>query len=208
MAGKNILLVEGTDDEHVVKHLCGHHGLPSIDEIARLGGIDKLLESLPVRLKESDVNALGVLVDADTDVQARWDSLRGHLITAGYLSVPTTPATQGTVLQPPPGTLLPRVGIWLMPDNQTNGILEDFLRFLVPPPNDLLDHAQQSIDGIPDGHRRFAAKDDTKALMHTWLAWQKEPGKPFGTAITARYLDADVPQVADFINWLRQLFFS
>jgi len=39
MASKNILLVEGTDDEHVVKNLCGYHNLGQIDEIKNLGGI-------------------------------------------------------------------------------------------------------------------------------------------------------------------------
>ncbi|HYG36132.1 MAG TPA: DUF3226 domain-containing protein, partial [Clostridia bacterium] len=115
---------------------------------------------------------------------------------------------QGTIVVPPPNTLLPRVGLWLMPNNQTNGILEDFLRFLVPTPNPLLEHAQQSIDTIPNGHRSFTTNDEPKALIHTWLAWQQEPGRPFGTAITARYLDAGVPQATDFVNWLRQLFYS
>lgn len=207
MAAKKILLVEGTDDEHVVKHLCTHHGLPHIEEIAKLGGIENLVESFPVRLKESDVEAMGVLVDADTNIQTRWDSLRSRLITAGYPSVPNTPAAQGTIVAPPPDTLLPRVGIWLMPNNQTNGILEDFLRFLVPMPNPLLEHAQESINTIPNVHRRFAAHDEPKALIHTWLAWQEEPGRPYGTAITTRYLDAGVPEAANFANWLRQLFF-
>lgn len=207
MATKKILLVEGTDDEHVVKHLCTHHGLPHIGEIAKLGGIEQLIESFPVRLKESDVEAIGVLVDADTNIQTRWESLRSRLETAGYAAVPVAPAAQGTIVAAPPDTLLPRVGIWLMPNNQTNGILEDFLRFLVPIPNPLLDHAQGSISAIPNGHRRFGAHDEPKALIHTWLAWQEEPGRPYGTAITARYLDAGVPQATDFANWLRNLFF-
>lgn len=208
MASKNILLVEGIDDEHVVKNLCGYHNLGQIDEIKNLGGISNLLESLPVQLKGSDVKALGILVDADTNMQARWDSLRDHLVAAGY-TAPTVPLPQGTILSPPSGKLLPKVGVWLMPDNQRDGILEDFLRLLVPTP-ELLDHAQQSIDNIPDGHRLFASKDEPKALMHTWLAWQEEPGKPFGTAIKAQYLKADaarIPEVANLINWLRELFF-
>ena len=207
MSAKRILLVEGTDDENVVKHLSTHHGLPHIDEIAKLGGIEKLIESFPVRLKESDVEAVGIVVDADTNIRTRWDSLRSRLMAAGYLTVPENPGAQGTILTPPTDTLLPRVGIWLMPNNQTNGILEDFLRFLVPMPNPLLEHARESIDTIPDGHRRFATKDEPKALIHTWLAWQEAPGRPYGTAITTRCLDAGVPQATDFANWLRLLYF-
>jgi hypothetical protein len=207
MAKKNVLLLEGTDDKHVVMHLCTHYGLPQIDEIAEHGGIDKLIESFPVRLKESDVATIAVLIDADTNIQARWESLRQHLSAASYLSVPAAPSPQGTILAAPRGALLPRVGIWLMPDNQHSGMLEDFLRFLVPTPNPLLEHVRQSIDSIPASLRRFAAKEEPKALIHTWLAWQKDPGKPYGTAITARYLDADVPQAKLFIGWLRKLFF-
>ncbi|NMA42161.1 MAG: hypothetical protein GX946_02125 [Oligosphaeraceae bacterium] len=204
MESKNILMVEGTDDEHVVKHLCDYHNLGRIDEIKNLGGISELLESLPVQLKGSDVKALGILVDADTNMQARWDSLRDHLVAAGY-TAPKTPAPLGTILPPPADALLPKVGIWLMPDNRSNGILEDFLRLLVPTPNELLDHAEHSIDNIPEGHQLFADKDKSKALIHTWLAWQEEPGKPFGTAIKAQYLKANAAK--NFINWLKELFF-
>jgi len=149
MAGKKILLVEGIDDEHVLKHVCGTRGLPRLDEIRSHGGAEQLLESFPVRLKESEIEAIGVVIDADTDLAARWLSLRNRLMQAGYESVPNDPVPAGTVLQPPSGTLLPRVGLWIMPDNQTTGILEDFLRFLVPQGSCLFAHVQASIAGIP-----------------------------------------------------------
>ena len=90
---------------------------------------------------------------------------------------------------------LPRLGIWIMPNNQTSGILEDFLRFLVPQPNILFDHAKASVAAIPEGERRFKQLTEPKAVVHTWLAWQEDPGLPFGTAITARFLDPNVPEV-------------
>ena len=74
MSARKILLVEGTDDEHVLKHLCGNRGIPRLDEIRPQGSVEKLLENLPVRLKESDVEVLGVVLAADTDVAARWRS--------------------------------------------------------------------------------------------------------------------------------------
>lgn len=58
MSGRKILLVEGVDDEHVLKHLCGQRGVPTLEEITPLGSVERLLESFPVRLKESDVEAL------------------------------------------------------------------------------------------------------------------------------------------------------
>jgi hypothetical protein len=206
---KRILLVEGSDDEHVLKHLCGNRGVPHLDEIAPHEGADHLLDSFPVRLKASeDGDIVGVVIDADTDLASRWQSLRDRLTRVGYESVPQNPTSEGTVLDPPGGTLLPRVGIWIMPDNQTKGILEDFLRFLVPEGSRLFDHVKSSVTAIPEGEKRFGQLAEPKAIIHTWLAWQEEPGKPLGQAITARYLDPGVAQVDILVSWLNRLFFS
>ncbi len=208
MTARKILLVEGNDDEHVMKHVCGTRSVQRIDEIKPQGNVEQLLENLPVRLKESDVKILGVVIDADTDLAARWQSLRDRLAEAGYRSIPADPLPDGTILDPPAGTLLPRVGIWIMPNNQTKGILEDFLRFLIPEESRLFKHVQASVANIPNGERRFSQLAEPKAIVHTWLAWQKEPGKPLGTAITARYLDPDVEQVSILVSWLNRLFFQ
>ena len=207
MAGRQILLVEGRDDEYVLKHLCGQRGVQNLDEITPLGSVEWLLENFPVRLKESDVEALGVVIDADTDIAARWQSLRDRLRKAGYQNVPGDPVVTGTILHPPPKALLPRVGLWIMPDNQTKGILEDFLRFLVPPGSGLFSHVESSVASIPDEERRFSQLAQPKAIIHTWLAWQADPGKPLGTAITAKFLDPHVAQVDVLVAWLKELFF-
>jgi hypothetical protein len=200
-----VLMVEGTDDEHVVKHVCDCHGLGKIDTIRPYQGRQALLDAIHVRLKESDIGALGILLDADEDLQARWQAVGDQLRKSGY-TVPVMPEEEGTVLPPPESTLLPKVGIWLMPNNKVPGILEDFLRFLVPPRDALLAHADAAIANLPE--RRFSNSVCAKALLHTWLAWQKEPGKPYGQAVTARYLDASLPAGKDFADWLKRTFFS
>lgn len=208
MAGKKILLVEGVDDKHVLMHVCDTRKVGRLDEITPQDGVDKLLENFPQYLKESDVEALGIVIDADTDLAARWESLRNRLTDAKYEHVPKRPAPDGTILDSPGGTLLlPRVGIWIMPDNQSEGILENFLRFLVPDGSALFEHVESSIAAIPEGEQRFSQLAQPKAIIHTWLAWQEEPGKPLGTAITARYLDSTVAQVDVLVSWLKRLFF-
>ena len=207
MAAKRILLVEGVDDEHVLKHLCGNRGVPPLDEVKNHGGVDRLLDSLPVRLKASqDGDIVGVVIDADTDVASRWRALRDRLIGVGYEGLPEDPTPDGTILDPPIGKFLPRVGIWMMPDNQSQGILEDFLRFLVPAGSRLFEHVKSRVAAIPNGERYFSQLAEPKAVIHTWLAWQEEPGKPLGTAITARYLDPNVAQVDVLVAWLNRLF--
>lgn len=208
MAGKRVLMVEGPDDEHVVKHICGERGLDRIDLIHRYGGKDPLLEGIGVRLKESDIIALGILLDADTDLRARWQAVADRLNQAGYADIPAVPAPDGTVIPAPRQSLLPQVGVWLMPDNQLPGILEDFLQFLVPEGDPLFAHVGRSLDSIPLGQRRFDDLKRPKARIHTWLAWQEEPGKPLGQAISARYLDPHLPMADVFVQWLQRTFFA
>ena len=208
MANGKILLVEGTDDEHVLKHICGNHGIPHLNEVKPYGSDINLLQSLGVRPKLSgEGDAIGVVIDADTDISARWQSIRDRITDIGYQNVPNQPDPDGTILDPPAGTYLPRVGVWIMPNNQTSGILEDFLHFLVPQPNILFDYAKASVAAIPEGERRFKQLAEPKAVIHTWLAWQEEPGRPFGTAITARFLDPSVTEVDVLVAWLKRLFF-
>ena len=209
MAFKRTLLVEGIDDVNVLKHLCGNRGLPKLDDIKSHGGVDKLLESFPVRLKASeDGDIVGLVIDADMDLSSRWQSLRKHLSDVGYQNLPAEPSPEGSIFDPPAGILLPRVGIWIMPNNQTKGILEDFLRFLIPEGSRLFDHVQSSVDSIPEDEKRFRKIDKPKAIIHTWLAWQKEPGKPLGTAITANFITPHAAQADNLIAWLNRLFFN
>lgn len=208
MSPKKILLVEGIDDEHVLKHICGNRGVPHLNEIKQHGGVPKLLESFPVRLKASeDGDIVGLVIDADGDLNSRWQSLRDLVIRVGYRDVPEIPARDGTILDHPASELLPRLGIWIMPDNQTKGIWEDFLRFLVPAESRLFDYVKLSVANIPEGEKRFSQLAEPKALIHTWLAWQEEPGNPYGTAITTRALDPNVAQVDVLVSWLTRLFF-
>ncbi len=202
---KNILLVEGVDDEHVFKNLCGQHQIPHFDEVKQHGGYTSLLDAIPIRLKESEVGALGIVIDADTDLPSRWQSVRDRLVKAGY-SVPAAPDEMGLVLVPPEKSVLPRVGVWIMPDNKLPGILEDFLRYLVPSADQLFGYAESCVEGISPGLRRFRDLDLPKVKIHTWLAWQDEPGKPLGQAITRGTLDAKSPKALEVIYWIKRLY--
>lgn len=167
MASRKILLVEGKDDQHVLEHLSEERGGPHFDQVVIHEGKERLLDAIPIHLKAAgDEAIIGIVIDADMDMNARWQSLRDRLRKLGY-PAPNTPAVDGTIMDPPSGALLPRVGIWIMPDNQTQGILEDFLRFLVPANSRLFDHVQKSVANIPAGERRFSERDESKVLIHT-----------------------------------------
>ena len=206
MANKRLLLVEGANDKHVILAIQGRREIQLLDkeEIMVCEDSGRLLSGLPVRLNESDISRLGVVMDADANLPNRWAELRCILSSAGYVDVPQEPSRQGTILEAPANSILPRVGIWLMPDNRNSGILEDFLHLLIPPNCGLLSHARSALSTLPE--QRFSPIAEPKALIHTWLAWQTEPGRPLGQAITAKYLDHTAPQVDIFVAWLRRLF--
>jgi hypothetical protein len=116
------ILVEGPDDKNVCRHLFSHHGLEA--EIKEKEGFSQLLGSLRVELRASDITHLAIIVDADVSLASRWQSLKGTLGNSQYQSIPPAPPPEGAVIVEPN---LPILGIWIMPNNQTNGILEILL---------------------------------------------------------------------------------
>ena len=96
-----------------------------------------------------------------------------------------------------------------MPDNHLPGEMEDFVRMLIPADDNLVDEADGILSRIKEkGIQRYAHTDRSKAFIHTWLAWQKTPGKPMGTAITAKFLDSSATLANSFVEWLRRLFLN
>lgn len=203
---RKLLLVEGSNDKHVILAIQGQYPgrLVDIGEIFDCGDDGRLLDSLPVRLKESDITNLGVVMDADENISRRWAKIRAILISSGYGDTPEEPRPNGTVIDAPPNSLLPKFGVWLMPDNSKTGILEDFLKFLVPAECPLFTYAAETVSALPES--RFSRLAHPKALIHTWLAWQKDPGRPLGQAITAKYLQAGAPEAMSFMDWMKRVF--
>ncbi|MFC5420404.1 DUF3226 domain-containing protein [Bosea eneae] len=84
--------------------------------------------------------------------------------------------------------------------------LEDFVTYLVPAGDVLFPRVRETIDGLTEAERRFPPAHRTKAEIHTWLAWQAEPGTPMGLSIAKRYLNPEAAQVSTFLSWLERLF--
>jgi hypothetical protein len=203
VADKFVLLVEGKDDEHVLYALLNYHGIPRICRVKDKQGIDNLLGTLEVELLGSELQGLGIIIDADTNIVARWQSLSRILRDAGFFTVPASPDPSGTVINE---NGRPAVGVWIMPDNTLPGMLEHFVRFLVPPEDQLWHRVTRCIDAIPEEERLFPEQHLIKAQIHIWLSWQHEPGSPLGLAITKRYLEANSAHALTLIAWFRRLF--
>lgn len=201
MDATNLLIAEDSDIEHVVYNLCEHYQLPEQFKVKNKGSVSTVLKELTIELKSPTIKRLGVVIDADDDLPQRWQSIIDRLHNFGYRNVPVTPDISGTIIVEPGR---PKLGIWLMPNNQLAGMVEHFAAFLIPQGDSLWPRAQRIVQEIPDDSRRF--NHLIKAQVHTWLAWQEDPGRPIGTAITNRYLDANAPYAQQFVSWLRRLF--
>jgi hypothetical protein len=118
MTSTQTFLVEGPDDQHVIWALLKHNGFPEVFSLEQKGGIENLLTILPVQLKGSGVKAVGTVIDADTNLAARWRKVQAILRVAGYATVPPAPAEAGTILSE---VDLPKFGVWFMPDNVLTG---------------------------------------------------------------------------------------
>ena len=211
-AGPRYLIVEGNSDKQLITELCKKHGIPepAFDFPARGGGIQQLLESIPIRVSEPGIEVLGVIVDADIDVSARWQALRDRLQHAAILqekvygSFPAIPTIGGWISSE---AYNPRVGVWLMPTNTDPGILEDFARNMIAEDDPLLLKAIDTVEEIEQaGLRRHTDAERPKVVVHTWLAWQEESGRPLGQAVAHGYLRHDAPLALGFIAWLQRLF--
>lgn len=167
-------------------------------------GIDAVMRGIPVRLKQPDFEALGILVDANENLQGRWESIINRLRNEGYHTLPNTPVVGGLILDQQEK---PKVGAWLMPNNQSSGILEDFVRYLIPVNDLIVPKANQYVQSVEiDELNDYPNQHHSKAVVHAWLACQENPGMPMGQAITARVLLHNTSLAEDFVDWLQRLF--
>ena len=93
-------------------------------------GYTELLESIPIQIKSADIDGLetlGIVIDADENAMNRWQAVRNRLSQAGYPSLPKIPDKCGTIIPGDADIDLPTVGVWLMPDNAADGMLETLI---------------------------------------------------------------------------------
>jgi hypothetical protein len=212
--GAAVLMVEGSDDFNVFLHLLNRHGIPGLCTIEEWEGVEDVLGSLVTRLRLGNEPHLGIVIDADPTgsardaVALRWLQFSEILRKVGYKSFPGQPSPAGTIVRE---AGLPDFGLWLMPDNQQPGMLENFAGSLIPDsekPRKLWARAIETVRGIPEDERLFGPTDLQKATIHTWLAWQEEPGYPMGLAIRKGFLNPHASPALSLISWVRTLFAS
>ena len=203
------LHVEGTDDQHTIIHLLERHGIDMGEgvrpiRIVPASSVDQLLEQLPGAVKAATSRSVGFVLDIDVAISDRWESVCQSLRKADVEAPAQCPA-EGFIGSRKGYPY--KVGVWLMPDcSSDRQKLEDLLKTLIPDGDALWPHARSSTEEA----RRIGAPlrevDIDKAEIHCWLAWQSDPGRPYGTAIKAKFFGHDSTQARAFLGWLSTVF--
>ena len=186
--------MEGATDKRVIPYLMEANGVawePDGQPVVHIepnNGIEALLRQgvIESELRASGLEALGVMVDANGGADRCWGRIRDRC-RGEFECLPEEIPEGGLEVDHPDGA---RFGVWIMPDNRFCGMLEDFLIRLIPEAcEDLHRLAQHCVAEAARNGASFRDVHRRKAEIHTWLAWQDEPGRQLHQAVHHRLLD-------------------
>ena len=213
-----LLLVEGRNDSNAVFQLIRlKHGADPAFGISECGGADGVLKKLSGQLADPSPqqNVLGLILDTDIEgsteadaVQRRWAQLKNKIAT-GY-DLPEDFPEAGLIIHPLPGRkakgTLPRIGVWLMPNNKAFGMFKDLLMESLR--TDEKDYTSQVVkQAKTDGIATYQESHLSKAVIRTYIAWQEPPDVQYlGLAIKEGHFQNIETACAQFLDWLGRLF--
>ena len=218
MSTKNILLVEGEADRGFFEALCLLLSIPADVRVAtpkdtggthntKEGALSHLTKVLLPQLQDGQLERIGVVVDADRAMHgsgyaATLQRFTDALAQGGYRPNPV--AASGLVFTHQDG--LADLGLWIMPNNADEGMLEDWIKqCLHSDETGLYQHGEASIDAIP-GRPKFQPWNKSKAEVATWLAWQKKPTQGLYNAAQSELLNTDAVLFKELQAWLAHVF--
>lgn len=212
---KNILMVEGAEDLRTIPYLVEANGIPwevnnqFIVNIQKYDGIENLidLDEIRYQLNGSEVEALGMIVDADESCQRRWQSIKNSCSEI-IIDLPDRIPEIGLIHNTVKDNEKPvKFGVWIMPDNINRGMLETFLAYLIPNESSILwQYAQQTVIEAKSQEASYKPTHLDKANIYTWLAWQNPPGRQLHNAVMEKILNPQHPKVQIFMKWFQDLY--
>lgn len=218
--GNHILLVEGESDRGFFEVLCRSLGLDMQVEVApprkfgaRRDTKQAVLNVLPTLLEnlvDREDGRLAVVVDADTDEHGGGFSrtvrqFKEKVADYGYLCPAINNTSSGGLLFDH-NDGLNDLGLWVMPNNRDEGMLEDWLaQCVLAEERPLFDHASSVIDDLPF-ELKFKPLRRQKAHIATWLAWQERPGEGLYNALEAGLVDKESLLYITLVDWLERVF--
>ena len=222
MRQDQVLLVEGPNDRWFFEAMCRSLNLSAIVKVAipqdiagpkaynNKGGIFATLPLLISQMSDGTITNIGVIVDADTSASngmglAKTLELFSEKVgEQGFADRRRVGPDGGYVFKSNDG--LGDVGLWIMPDNRSEGMLEDWVyATALASERTAIAHAEQTIATVP-GPIRFKEIHRIKAITSVWMSWQKVPGQGIKQVVSDSLLDTNHELHKRFVAWLRHLF--
>jgi len=205
---KHRLLCEGSSDVYFIASLKDKLGLqihPTGEPTTAnpIGeGVDFVYNRLPNLFVLPDVQAIGVVVDADSNLPSKYNRIKELVFQSTGETIP--PITEnGIVVQ----LDKIRFGLWFWPDNQRNGDLETLLHDLIPVSDKAFNISKSAVQTVLENNlTSLKEKDQRKAEIYNWLSFQKEPGRPIGQSVANGTFKIDHSTIQAFKTWLKNLY--
>jgi len=175
--------------------------------VINAGGFSKVATALKLALKNPANKNIGIIVDCDQSGAADRFKQLINLVRKWKdveISADVQLSDEGFSMQFSEDLT---IGIWIMPDNRSFGYLEHFLEKLIDEKDEIWQFTKEKIaELLQQDFNKLTEIKKQKALIHTWLAWQKDPGHPMGLAVQANYFNAKSPNADAFVNWFENTF--
>jgi hypothetical protein len=160
------------------------------------------------QMNDGSLERLALVVDADIDengggFQRTVQQVAEKIRDCGYNTTPQFLKSGGLVFKHSDG--LPDLGLWIMPNNKNEGILEDWIsQCISEEEKSLFALAQSTVDRLSDP--KFKPIRKMKASVATWLAWQYDPGEGLYYAVQKDLVDEKTPLYKGFGTWINYIF--
>jgi hypothetical protein len=170
-------------------------------------GVFNHLPVLLAQLADGQITRLAVVVDADSAANGGGYKLtigRVEKIVAPYGFVLAAHTMGGMVFQHNDG--LADFGLWVMPNNADEGMLEDWIKQSIhPDERGLFAHAEAVVATLPQPPK-FKPIHRSKAEVATWLAWQRQPGHGPYRAVEDGLIDTIGTHYKNLVAWLGYVY--
>jgi len=225
--GKKILLVEGLSDQGFFEQICKLLDLDTRVQVAPpkgLGGrynskegvFKHVSDDLLPDLIDDRLSQLAIIIDADyathhgLGYEKTLNRVKNIVSEYGFSLKRSTSKEVGLCFESDDG--FADLGVWIMPNNQADGMLEDWIKCcIINDEQALFQQASQTVANLVNP--KFGENLRTKAEIATWLAWQKTPGQGLYNTVTEkkqesvkRLLDEQMPLFQALATWLQHIF--
>lgn len=212
---ERMLYTEGVNDKFVTISLLEQFGHTDEVYLEHLNNDEKALKAFALKITNpNETQCVGLIIDADDDIDNRIDKI--------MLELKNTCGVELTSKQikNPQGCIFNveglKAGIWIMPNNTTNGRIEDFLFEKIDSSDALFNQVEPhliDLEKLPEASNRFNKKmyksvHRDKAKLHTYMAWSNPPDLSMGMAVKKGFFPLISRTETLFMIWIEKLLFN